>query len=140
MPADVMLEGRFRVANFVANMASVGSVKYRPVHCIRHLGAHDGVLDALASLIMYCHMGEIHFPVLEHPFTDRALVVFGFETRLLVEVHVRLRGSQVLALTIANGARKQLGIQIRVMVVDSHMHFVMALKPECLQRQKKYII
>lgn len=93
MPDDVVSEGSFRVANFAANMASVGSVEYSLVHCTRHLGAHDGVLDALAPLVMYRHMGEVHFSVLEHPFTDGTLVVFGLETSLLVEVHVRLRSS-----------------------------------------------
>lgn len=109
-------------------MAGVGAVEHVSVGRVWQDVAHDGVVDDVSLLVVDGHVREVHLPVLEHALADGALVVLVLEARLLVEVHVRLRGAEVLADAAAHAARQVPRVQRRVVVVLPHVQLVVALE------------
>lgn len=79
-------------------------------------------------------MREVHLAVLKDAFANGTLVVFIFEARLFVEVHVRLCGAEMFALAVAYRAREVFGVEVGIVVVLAHVQLVVALEFERLKQ------
>lgn len=56
VPDEMMFEGVFGIADFATQVAGVRAIEYGSVSVVGHGVAYDGVLDAVAFLVVYSHV------------------------------------------------------------------------------------